>query len=244
MSASDPATRADCSLAPPHCASASRLSRSSRSSSARASPASCWIAWKRALSLLSRRSTLFSGARGPTNMERCGHSRPWIARSTCAGVGGCASISIRMRQALKISARDRLIAWLFFTVVVSLLPVAGGLLFDVDHGEGLHAARAVAHGELLVLSVTITAAAVGELVLTGIPSGVRSAALVLIGSAFTIIIVAGFWFADISSIARSPSRVDHISDGSLAIGSGAVLCLSLFVSAQCVRVASKIHATL
>jgi hypothetical protein len=102
---------------------------------------------------------------------------------------------------------ERLTTWLLFTVVFSLLPIAAGLLFDLDHASGLHITHIARHGELLVVAVTITAAALGELLLTGLPSHARGAALIEVGGAIALMLIAGFWFADVSRLQAPLVRI-------------------------------------
>jgi hypothetical protein len=110
---------------------------------------------------------------------------------------------------------ERLLRWFLFSVLVSLIPLAltyVNLLFD---GRQVHPEMLLARGELLLVSATLGAAALGELM----PSGRDNAMgkLLASGASVLMIVLSSVCFASIQS-RQSPD-------------SGPILVVSLFLFA-------------
>jgi hypothetical protein len=104
---------------------------------------------------------------------------------------------------------EKLLAWVIFSVIIGLLPMA----FDYFQLSGRNLApeglvpaiRAVtADGELCLVAVGLSAAAIGELLITPIaepqPFVVRVVKMVAIGGCIIIIYLASSMFADASLV--------------------------------------------
>ena len=91
---------------------------------------------------------------------------------------------------------EYLIRWIIFSVVIALLPLLFNLLRNIGRGENIGFVRLFSHGELLLVSAAISAGALGQLF--GVGSSLSIIKILAGGSCVTIVMVASFWFADIS----------------------------------------------
>src|SRR3569833_3117170 len=69
--------------------------------------------------------------------------------------------------------RLKLLKWTFFEIIFALLPLAFNWADSVIHGLGANAAQVLGRGELLLVSVAIIAAAIGDLVKGGLGTTIR-----------------------------------------------------------------------
>jgi hypothetical protein len=132
--------------------------------------------------------------------------------------------------------KERFSRWLIFTVLIALLPIFFNGLAVVNRNERLVWKTLLAHGELYLISVAITAAAFGEMV--GRESSRRRLARMwLSGLSCALIVVESFLFADTASIARNAEGT--INHNSIAWTSITFLLLSVIVGACCVVVSEQ-----
>lgn len=110
---------------------------------------------------------------------------------------------------------ERLVRWFLFSVLVSLIPLALTYVNLLLDGREAHLAMLLARGELLLVSATLGAAALGEL----FPSGREHAMAKLLasGASVLMIVLSSVCFASIQS-RQSPDP-------------GPVLVLSVFLFA-------------
>jgi hypothetical protein len=99
-----------------------------------------------------------------------------------------------------------LIHWLIFSVIIAVLPLLFKLLSNLVNQESITIASLCSRGELLLVSVTITARAHGELLAGG--TSLRFANLIVGGFCIILLILASFWFADISCRIDQNNSVD------------------------------------
>jgi len=122
-----------------------------------------------------------------------------------------------------------LLRWGTFTVGISVMPVVFNALAAYTRGQPVRYVDLVANGELLLVSVAISAAAVGELAV-GIGPWASGKVLLMAMSLFTSILAA-WWFADVTAVARAHDPVDRHA---IAVGSTWVFASALVVGACCI----------
>lgn len=106
---------------------------------------------------------------------------------------------------------ERIIKWLLFGVLCSLLPIGFVALDFFTDGTGFNMANLIGKGELLLVSSGIAAAGLGEL-LTESPK--KSVGVMFTGASSIILIgVCSYWFSSVASSA-SPN-LENIANGSL-----------------------------
>jgi hypothetical protein len=105
---------------------------------------------------------------------------------------------------------EKFARWFVFSVVIALLPLVFKYVVGLTDGLVPSAAALLSHGELLLVSVAITAAAVGEL----IGGGRRRMVLKLLagGGCIATILFCSLYFASVSQrTVVHPEVVAHIS---------------------------------
>jgi hypothetical protein len=100
--------------------------------------------------------------------------------------------------------RIRVVRWLFFSVLIGLLPIIASAISLKMKGTGPTAARLLTHGELLLIASALCAAALGEI----IGSGPRFAVAKLIagGSTLIVLLLTAQAFVELSAqhVAKGP----------------------------------------
>ena len=139
----------------------------------------------------------------------------------------------RMKTVMVI--RDTLMRWGLFSVAFALLPIGFNALSAVTRGAVISLESLVANGELLLVSVAISAAATGE-VFDHDGASLRGTRLFLVGMSIIIICLASLWFADIANAVRANEHVDRYA---IAFGSTVVFGCSV-TSSGCCMVLSRI----
>jgi hypothetical protein len=95
----------------------------------------------------------------------------------------------------------KLLVWMLFGVTIALMPFYTRAIINHDRGQPVTLAEILGDGELLVVSVVINAAAIGELMSKGeIPEHFKLAKVAVIGVSLALLCVMSTWFADVSSI--------------------------------------------
>ena len=135
--------------------------------------------------------------------------------------------SPRDRKSRVIS--EKLVRWLVFSVAISLLPLVFNFLRAYGRGATPSLIDLNAHGELLLISAAIAAAAIGELVASG--GRYQIAKIIAGGGCVLVLAVASLWFADISAPTSSGALVDYVR---VSNASTVVFMFTVISSASCV----------
>jgi hypothetical protein len=126
---------------------------------------------------------------------------------------------------LTAAIRETLLRWSLFGVAFATLPIAYNALSALTRGNSTSYGELVQHGELLLVSAGISAAAAGELFGRD-ETSLRSTRLFLVGMCFIIVCLSSLWFADIASVPNVNQRV-------VAIGSTILFCCSVVCGGCC-----------
>lgn len=119
----------------------------------------------------------------------------------------------------------RIAKWLFFGVLISVLPLAlGGVSAATRKDVTFRFEGMYENGELLIVAAAIVGAALTELFSLG-DQGLRLMRFLAGCFAATVVIASATWFADIAAATRDGSALDHdaIASGSLWVFISAVL---------------------
>ncbi len=93
---------------------------------------------------------------------------------------------------------DRLIKWLFFSILIALLPLAFTWIYSYINNLERSYVDIVGRGELLLISASICAAALGDLIGTSHQrKGTTIAAYIAGGSAVVILMLCSLLFASL-----------------------------------------------
>lgn len=111
----------------------------------------------------------------------------------------------------------RLIKWLIFSVMIALLPIIFNAIKMITRNNPIELEILFSNGELLIISVAIASAAVGELLGSGEDKIIVK--YFAGGGCITIIALASLWFADISTSMRLGENLNKyfISAGSIVM---------------------------
>jgi hypothetical protein len=124
---------------------------------------------------------------------------------------------------------ERLVKWIVFSVVISLLPLAADWANRISQGRsGISEdvlAEVLAHGELLLISAAIAADAVGDLI--GSRPEFKMLKYLAGGACLAIILFGSLWYADIAANFRDGLALDHVM---IAKWSTWILGLTVFTS--------------
>lgn len=120
--------------------------------------------------------------------------------------------------------------WLFFSVALSLVPIAASILISSTRNGSGSLESGLKHGELLLITVSLCAAAVGDLIGTSKDIPIRK--IVSGGGALLILIVSAIYFADISAAISNGAQFDssQLTKYSLYLFSSGIICSALCVS--------------
>lgn len=112
----------------------------------------------------------------------------------------------------------KLLGWFIFTLVFSLLPLSLNWLSAVSRDQAVTIVNLTSHGELLIISVAITAAALGEII-TNDPKRWPEVKIVSIGTSMVILVISSWWYSDITTALRLGEEMNLVitSQYSLAI---------------------------
>jgi hypothetical protein len=136
---------------------------------------------------------------------------------------------MRKRERTVAAIRESLLRWSLFSVIFAVLPVAFNALSAATRGEVAGYETLVGRGELLLVSVGISAAAAGELFGQD-ERLLKSTRLFLVGMSFITVCIASLWFADIANLVRTNEyHNQHI----VALGSTVVFFCAIVTGACC-----------
>jgi len=92
---------------------------------------------------------------------------------------------------------DRLMFWLIFTVVISLLPIGFHALQFINRAQSVQLYDVISNGELFIISVGMAATAIGEALSKRSGS---SLVLFMVGICFILLIISAFLYADVAAM--------------------------------------------
>ena len=123
----------------------------------------------------------------------------------------------------------RFVKWIIFSVIIALLPLAFNFLSLQTKGGSPTLEQICSKGELLLICVGISAAALGELMGGG--GGWTLARLLAGGGSLVILIFSALWFADISTcIAEQIAyNTGFVARGSILVFMIGTLCSGLCI---------------
>lgn len=126
-----------------------------------------------------------------------------------------------------------LLKWSLFGVVFAVLPIIFNLAHALTRRDDISFAALLSHGELLLVSVAVAAASVGEL-FGARREAFRRTRMILVAASMILICLASGWFADIAAGIRAGEDLD---DQLIAIGSLVMFIFATISGACCVLVA-------
>ena len=126
---------------------------------------------------------------------------------------------------------EAMIEWVMFSVVIALLPLLFNLLRALGKGEGMSLSRLFSHGELLLVSAAISAAGLGHLFDAQSPAIILR--VVSGGACVVVLMIASFWFADISGAWDSNPAV-RLNLKVICVGSIIIFTCGVIASSCCV----------
>jgi hypothetical protein len=136
---------------------------------------------------------------------------------------------------------EKLTVWVIFGVIVTLTPFIFSILQSVGGKHGFSVNTILGTGQLLLVSVAITAAAFGELVVINVSESQRLFRTLAMGSAVIVVIVSSLWFGGISSSIDEGKPPDPAI---ISLGSILVYVWALISSAWCLSLAASNKSTI
>jgi hypothetical protein len=107
---------------------------------------------------------------------------------------------------------ERLVKWTFFSVLVALLPLVFAYLIPAVGGKAATVTAVIGKGELFVVSASLCAAAVGDLIgKSHEDPGRRIFAYVAGGSAVVTLMLCSFLYVSASTASSEPQTVVSLS---------------------------------
>jgi hypothetical protein len=113
------------------------------------------------------------------------------------------------------SLAEEAVRWLFFVIIMALVPFIATAIGDSDRHITLSLANIFGRGDLLIVATVVAADAAGRLVSSDFPDSRRIGRMILFGLCSLTIAITCLWFADISSLlptsAPVPARTAALS---------------------------------
>ena len=114
------------------------------------------------------------------------------------------------------SISEKLLHWLFFGVVMALVPFIAAIFSDVDRDKAFSFPSLFGHGDLLIIATIISAGGIGDLFGTAVDKRHRTPKLIVLGCSIVSVAVTCMWFGDISSLLFTTHPADPMT---VAVGS-------------------------
>jgi hypothetical protein len=130
----------------------------------------------------------------------------------------------------QVEIRLKLLKWIFFEIIFALLPLVFDWADGAIHGKGTSLAKVLGRGELLLVSVAIMAAAIGDLVKGGLNSRIRSLKVSLVGFGMILATGATWLYAE---VAVAPCESSGIAMRVTVIASICVASAAILSSVGC-----------
>jgi uncharacterized membrane protein len=128
---------------------------------------------------------------------------------------------------------ERLLRWFFFSVVIAVVPIVFNGVSAINRNEVLTWQALLVHGEFYLVSVAVTAAALGEM-FNRESKRLRLTRMCLFGFGFTLIVMASLLFADVASNARRVGA--QVNFNSVAWSSVTFFVFSVIIGGCCIVV--------
>lgn len=114
---------------------------------------------------------------------------------------------------------EKVVHWLIFGVIMTLVPFMAVLLDDIDRGVPPTLVALFGRGELLIVAAIIAAGGIGELFGRDVSENRRIPKLVILGLCVLALVVTSLWFADVTSLTISthPPRPEVVTTGSVGL---------------------------
>lgn len=135
-------------------------------------------------------------------------------------------------RAKLVAVATVLVRWMLFGLLISLTPLAASELIAWGRSDWIPYVELVGGGELLLLSVGLVAASVGELFGRDATS-YRSARMVIAGLGLALLTLAALWFADVSGAVRDGESIDA---SAVALGSTIMFSFAVILGASAILV--------
>lgn len=138
-------------------------------------------------------------------------------------------------ESARLSPRQRLGVWLFFGVILALLPLILEWLrlMDANRRHGLVAI--CSNGELLLISAVIAGGAVGELILSNVAHRWMSFKIWAAGSTVVLLAVEAGWYSDVASKLDTNNAADPHT---VTYGSLIAFLVTVAASAACLYISA------
>ena len=124
---------------------------------------------------------------------------------------------------------ERIIRWLLFSVVISLIPFIFSYFKSILRGNIINLTILIERGELLLISTTIMAAAFGQYITSKLTIGLPE--ILLSGSSIFFIILSSLLYAEISTASSNGEQLEHNMVYTLSI---VFFGVSLLISGSCI----------
>jgi hypothetical protein len=133
----------------------------------------------------------------------------------------CEMITLRISVRLSAEARQRLVVWLLFGVLLGLLPLAVSLLRTLDSESGPDWSEVLRSGDLILISAILTGSPIGELFVAKRDSHSIVKRLFAAGISVFLVAVEAAWYSQVALKASTTSPVPFP-----LVERGSLICLS------------------
>ncbi|MFI1969097.1 hypothetical protein BLA24_26275 [Streptomyces cinnamoneus] len=113
-------------------------------------------------------------------------------------------------------AWERLLHWLFFSVLLAVMPIGAGVLVDLTRKQNRPFFELISHGDLYIVSTGLTATAVGDALMRQ-KERFRPLQLVLAFTNIAICLLTCILYADIGAATQDGKELDHQFLGEMSL---------------------------
>jgi hypothetical protein len=130
--------------------------------------------------------------------------------------------------------RAKLTRWTIFSVLLALVPLLVSALIRATRRQAADLDTILSNGELLLITVGLAGAAVGELIGSGRGVARPMRELISAGMSVVILVVSALYFADVAAAKAAAQVVDSPLIASVSLG---VYVAALISSGACIALA-------